>query len=84
MSSHGGDLLSLQVSSHKLPMLSRVYGSINPAFGQGEQDTVVHGIDQQLANGLVIQAIVYGAPGTPAVSGAKDAVLKCTQIQGSG
>jgi len=65
-------------------MLSRVYGSINAALSQGEQDVVIHGIDQQLPNGLVIQAIVYGAPGPPAVSGAKDAVVECTQIQGFG
>lgn len=82
MSSHGGDLLTFQVPSHELPIPSRVYRTIDPALGQGEKDTVIHGVDEQLSNGLVVQAIVYGAPRAPAVSGAKDAVSARPHIEG--
>jgi len=74
--------LAFQVPSHELPIPSRVHGTINPSFGQGEKDAVIHRIDEQLPDRLVVQAIVYGAPRTPAVSGAKDAMFSRPHVEG--
>jgi hypothetical protein len=80
MGGHDGDLLPLQALLHELPVVTGVYGAINPSVSQGKEDTMINWIDEQLLDGLILQTGVAGPPGAPPVVRPENTVSLGAQI----